>query len=653
MHIMDSKKPLYKSISFWIMVLFLLYSALGFLAVPYYLKKQFIQVAESQLNSQVSVNAISFNPYTIAIDISGLCLTDLSDTKIQWFKAEKVQVNLDLWKTLFSYVSLSKIHLENPQYSLVLEHHSNGIQLKYPKLANINHSVEKQPLQLDIDNLSINKGSIQYTDALASTTLNLNFTDIQFNQKAFTTRDKDEPFDLSFTTEADHKTKISGHYNLSQISLKANWTVKNWSTVTLLKLAGELDHEILGINNHSGNIAAQGQINYSQTKPVHSEISIEKLFLTEFSSTATTKESLDLKIPEFTLNYADIDLNQRGITVESIQTKNNRITIMLNENNELLWDVPIISTNDKTETAWQFSLKKLTLQDSDFIITKSKQHNTLHITQLQGTDMSSIKEHQSEFNFTGVIDKSAQLSANSQLHFSPFTLTTDLQLDDLNLKDWQAWIPSNLHIKMDDGLFSTQQHITINKTNTQSQGSSQLNNAVFLDDTNHEFFAIDQLLIDKNTIDFNKKSLALDNIILNHAQGDLLITEEKELNLNSIIHSESENTKPSKKLENNHENSDWKITINRIELNDGQTSITDKSITPNYHSQFSRVKGCIKGLSSQNLSKADGQLSVNRVLYIQSQFIDQLAVPKEKGFIQSSESSETLYPQVQFGIAGL
>lgn len=584
------------------MVLFLLYSALGFLAVPYYLKNQLTELSHSQLNSQLSLDNISFNPYTVALNVSGLKLTDTD--KNQWFRADELHANLDLWKTLFSHSSISKIHFENPHYQLVLDG-SKKAQVKYPQLNIPDTKADDNELQLDIRDLSINQGSVTFDDGSKNKAIKLNFADIQLFQTAFSTADQELPFDLKFTTESDHTAEISGFYNFAKTQFKADWKIENWATKTLLRLSGK--DKYLGLSNHSGAIDALGQINYSQSKSEDSAVIISQLVLNNFNSSAITEDVLKVNLPQLTITHAEINLNQNLITVEDIKTAQNDISLGVNETNDLLWNPQTSQSSSdtseiKSDGAWQVMLKNINIEDSNISISKPTGQNVLHLTQLNIKNLGTAKSQQSEIEMTGTIDESGQIQAQAQLQLLPFELSTDVKLNAINLKNWQAWVPSNIHIKLQKGRLSTQQHITVSQANTISQGWIKLEDAALVDASNHEFFSIGQLQIKNNTININDRNIDLDRIVLDQARGDLLVSEDKILNLTDMV-------SDSEEVSSSTNSNPWTITINSVDFKDAQTSITDKSVKPNYHSQLSKIQGSIKGLSSQNLSKADVQLS--------------------------------------------
>lgn len=602
---MDSKKPLYKSISFWLMVLFLLYSALGFLAVPYYLKNQLSELSQSELNSNLIVDEVRFNPYTIAVNLSGLSLTDTDNT--QWFKADEIHANLDFWKTLFNHYSLSKIHLENPQYRLYLNRNKNDVNLKYPKLNNIIPQRNEAHLSLDINDFSINKGGVFFVDGSAENVINLNITNIHLHQTAFSTADTNIPFNLSFMTESNYSTEITGFYNIPRSHIDVDWKIKNWATSTLIELLNNGNDSLYGLINHGGHIDANGHLNYSTNLSKQSSISIQKLLLNNFESTAVNKEAINLQIPQLVITGAAVDLNTKSISIKSIDAKQNNFSLGLSEENEPLWNPQKKQLSHKkateiTENNWQLNLQKLNLKDSKFSILKPSGKNILHLENFSVKDFSNIKGQSSEITFVGSLDGSGQLNALSHLQLSPLEYSSELKLIDIDLSKWQAWIPKNLHVHLQKGLLSANQFIAIKDFNVISRGWVKLEKTKLVDNKNHEFFSIDQLLIEKNNVNFKEKSIILDNITFNHAHGDLLVSEEKTLNVAEIMN--NYDNESSEKV-----SEPWHVIIKSIAINDAQTSITDKSVQPHFHTQVSKIQGNIQGLSSQNLSKADVKLS--------------------------------------------
>jgi hypothetical protein len=613
MHIMDSKKPLYKSIPFWIMVLFLLYSALGFLAVPYYIKKQLFELSKSEYNSKLMVDEVSFNPYTIAINISGISLIDSDRT--QWFKADQIDANLDFWKTLFSHYSLSKIHLENPQYQLTYDHTRNDVSIKYPKFSNTSPQSNETELYLDINDLSINQGSISYIDGSAEHAINLNFDNIKLQQSAFSTKDTNIPFKLSFTTESKYSTEIAGFYNIPKSHIDVDWKVKNWATTTLIKLLNKGDDIILGLTNNAGYIDAYGHLNYSTFGTEESSILIQQLLLNGFESAASTEDTLKFQLPRLHVTNAAVNLNKQNISIERIDTNQISISLGLSDENELLWRPLVNKLGNKpvsqtSVNAWQLSLQNLNIKDSKVSVSKPSGENILHLEHLNIKNFSNVKGRQSEIFLVGSIDYPGQIKALSQFQLSPLELSTELKLNNINLSKWQTWVPKSVPINIQKGLLTTVQNISVKNANIISQGWVKLENTTFVDNTNHEFFSIEQLLIEKNNVNVNNKSIELDKITLDHAYGDLLVSENNPLNITNTISDSRHET--SEKV-----SKQWSVLIK------------------------SDVKEILNPVST------------TRAHTVQTQLIDQLSVPTKRTLMRTSEVSENLNLQVKIGIANL
>ena len=181
---MDSKKPLYKSINLWVMVLFLLYSALGFFTVPYFIKKELVKISNNELNSQLSIDKISFNPFTISSKLTAVKLTDNDSTL--WFSSDEIYLDIHLWKTLFKHLSIGNISIDTPYVNITTDKDNT---LKYPQLNTSESNDENFKLLLDIDLIEIKKGNINYLSASENKEININLQQITFLHQKFTTQD--------------------------------------------------------------------------------------------------------------------------------------------------------------------------------------------------------------------------------------------------------------------------------------------------------------------------------------------------------------------------------------------------------------------------------------------------------------------------------
>ena len=612
---MDSKKPLYKTISFWVVVLSLLYSTLGFFAVPYFIKKELNKIASDHLNSQLTVADINFNPYTISLDITELKLSD-KDNK-QWFSADKVHTNLHLWVSLFKNLSFAKVHVQKPYFYIKTEKSNGSIQLKYPQLTSVTDSgqtsEQASELILDIDDIDINNGSITYDDDSRDKHINLDIQEIIFHHQKFTTADNDSEFDLSFITENNEETRLSGKFNFSKLNLTAIWSLKNWSTDTLFNFISDKDNKFLGFQNKSGQLDANGSLNVTGLKDSLPNILINALQLTNFSTNTSSNQQPIIALPQLHLSQAEIDLNKQAIIIDSIDSEKAEITMGITEDYSLLiqdFEQTTNQTNDSTEQGWDYHIKNIKLKSSLLHLSKelkNKNHvNNLNFNSINILNFSNDKQQKSDIDVSLNADDEGQIDILTQLRMTPFELNSQITFNDTNIAKWQAWLPADINLTIDRGLLSLQQNLVFTDDNFISEGHFVFNNINLLDNNKQQLLSINSLDLSESHIDSSKKKISLNNIILDQAQGILSVSDTQQLNVDDIISSKQA---AKKATEQNIKDQDWIVEIKQVELINSQTKFIDQSIKPTYHTELSKLNGSIKGLSSNNLSKADVELS--------------------------------------------
>ncbi len=635
---MDSKKPFYKSKTIWVLGLFLLYSALGFFAVPYFIKKNLTEIVINDLNSQLVIDDISFNPYTISTNITKIMITDNDSTL--WFSAEKIHADVNLIDTIIDHVSLSKVHLTNPYYLLSLDEKQ---LIQYPRLNESPESKTESEFLITVDAIDIDKGSLQLNNQSDIKQLSINVKEIIFHHDSFTTLNQDSVFDLSFITENNDKTTLKGSVNFPKSSFNIQWSADNWTTETLFNVLGDQKDQLLGIINKSGTITANGDVKYSGNPDKLPEISMALFQLSGFANITEDEKHLSFVVPILALNNTVVDLNNQNIIVESVNLDGFDVDLTMDEDNNLisdqLTDKEEVTNSDSPE--WTYEIKNISSQQSKLHLNKFVNNqlstNDILFNELNITGLSNIPDQIADVNLALLIDSTADLKIQSKLLIHPLEIDNNITLNNLSLNKWQAWIPQDIHLEITEGLLALDQQINYKDGTFFSEGWIKLNDLKLLDDNKQQFFAINQLDLKQTKINSETKNISLNNIVLDNAQGTLIVSEDKQLNLNGILDpvTNDEENKSS-------EDSDWIIDIQEIELKDAQTQLTDKSIKPNYHTELTKVNGSIKGLSSDNLSKANVELSGLLDSYGKLQIVGQINPLADVAYTDLSVKIENL-----------
>ena len=618
---MDSKKPIYKSTPFWIVALFLLYSALGFFTVPYLIKKELRKLSENQLNSSLSVENISFNPFTISAEISKLKLTDKDKTT--WFRADTIYANINLWKTLFSNTSIAKVFVNNPYFHVVMSNNKGNPSLKYPRISPSKENEVTSTLLLDINSIEINQGAIDYDDDSGIKHLSLKLKEIVFDHQGFTTKDEDTHFNLKFVTEDNSTTEIDGQFNFPQVKLNGKWNLSNWTTATIFNIISDEKNEFLGFKNQSGIINASGTVNYFGSQQKLPTLNVNTLSLQDFTTLQSNETEPQLSLQDLSLKNISVDLNQENIVIDSVEGNDFDISMTITDENELLWHyLESQATIDNTELetnkeipSWHYQLNTINLNNT--LLNLNKQHkketttNALAFNSMLIKNLSNTDGQKFQLKTTLTPDEEGTIEVETEILTSPLEVTANIKAQDTNIAKASAWFPHGFNLTLESGLLSLEQKFSLINKQITAKGWSKISNLVLLDAQNQEFLSISQLDVLDNEIDSDKKIIRLNKIKLDKANGTLTITEDKRFNATNlvVIENSKEAKKQLKTSNQKNEESEWIIEVKEIEINDSTTSFNDKSIKPNFQTELSKFNGSIKGLSSTNLSKADVNLT--------------------------------------------
>ena len=630
---MDSKKPLYKSKAFWVLGLFLLYSALGFFTVPYFIKKELTKISSAELYSRIEFESLSFNPYSFTTEIENLKLID-KDSKT-WFYSDNLLINLDLLKSIFSQISISEISIDAPHYLLLLENNNKYPHLKYPTIKQ-DSSAQAEPIKINISSININQGSLSYLDTTSVSPIELEFNDIGFNNIDFSTDDKFSTFELSLLTDQNDQVEITGKFNFAQLSAFGNWSLNHFSTATVFKFISDSQQQFFGFKNQSGLFDAKGQFSFNGKQQHDLDLNIDTFMLENFSAASPEPNQPSIYVPQLQINQLHLSLNDKQLNILAIDVESAEISASFTDNNKLLWNEPSHSQTDKeiSDNNWQYQIDKVNINNTSLLLNKTNGdelfQNKLLINTAKISNLTSAKQQNTDIILSLIPDNTGVINLQATAQFAPLTVDSVIDVNNIDLVSAQAWIPKDIKMKIEKGLLSLQQTFSMQDNEYQSTGWVKFSDLNLLDENNQTFLKVAQLELSENDINSSTKTITLNNIKLDKAEGNLVVSDDKTLNINTIISDQQEKQKIKGKLRDSK--NDWIIKINQIQLNDSQTNFIDRSIKPHYHSKLTKINGTIKGLSSANTSKADIDLKGTLDTYAQLNILGKINPLSEKAY---------------------
>jgi hypothetical protein len=154
-----------RRIRFWLLVLLVLYTLIGFFAVPWAVKSMAVKTAKEDFNRDLNIENVYTNPFTLKLHIDGLVLEDTDDQElVSW---ERLAVDF-AWSSIINRAwTFNSIHLNKP---VVQEERFASGETRLTRLAADAPGGKSEgdagPPALLINELQIEGGEVRFTDNL-------------------------------------------------------------------------------------------------------------------------------------------------------------------------------------------------------------------------------------------------------------------------------------------------------------------------------------------------------------------------------------------------------------------------------------------------------------------------------------------------------
>lgn len=123
-----------------ILSILVIYSILGFLVIPFFLKSKLVEIINDNITKQASLEKLRFNPFTFKITLKNFTLKDDKEVIISF---DKLYIDFSLFKSIDKkHIRFSYIELENPVINII-ENENSKINLNSIIKSNTSSKKEK------------------------------------------------------------------------------------------------------------------------------------------------------------------------------------------------------------------------------------------------------------------------------------------------------------------------------------------------------------------------------------------------------------------------------------------------------------------------------------------------------------------------------
>jgi len=618
----------------WGLVFLTIYALIGFFVIPYILKTQMIAQTPEFTQRQLDVKAVHFNPFTLSLTIEGISLADLDSVELVGL--DRLHVNFDSF-SLFRWAwTFSEISFINPRINLRIDETGapsfNDLipadDGTTPPKAEETAEAAAIP-RLVVKFFQVSGGKFAFEDKSIATPFNQTINPLNFSLVDFSTLpERDGPYRIHVELPDGGKVRwqgevsvnpirSEGNLELSELPLNAGWRYAQDN------LKFSLDSGFLsgGLNYNFQMVNAGPELTSSE---IH--LSLDKVEIRD-----KTHEKNSIELPKVSLSGGRFDLSQQLVHFDQFAIEGGNIDTYMDKNGKLhlaelfapveaaaaeevppeTQDEPKQEENSKP---WKIELDRAVINAFDFrYVDRNTDPNAeIRVEQITIAVTDITNQENDEFGLDAnlKINDEGFFKASGKVGAMPPMADLKLDIKTPPFSDFQAYLNETTNISLVSGLATLKGKLNY----AESKQESDITLAARFDIPD---FAMENkvagekvaswknLTLDGINLKLMPNQLDIDTVTLDQLKSNIAIAKNGEMNVATLV--KTDDTPPP--VEEDKESEPFPISVSEVKLKNNLVSFTDSTVSPRFSSQLSKLKGSIKGLSSENIARADVDIS--------------------------------------------
>jgi hypothetical protein len=662
---LDSLSPRRRKLVLWGAGLLLFYTLAGFFIAPPIVRVVAAKQIAKQLNREVTIAKVKLNPFAMSATIRGFLISD-KDGKpfVSW---DEVYANFEFWSLftrthVFKEISVTHPYARaqvNPDRSL---NFSDILEKIAKEAAAPENSKPSKPLALRIDLLRISAARLSATDLTTKRPFTKFIGPLDLALQNFATNpDNKNPYSFAGSTEEGEKFSWSGHFFLDPIRSIGDFTLEN---ISLAKY-GPLHEDLLQFEVRDGHVDVRASYHVEQgtrtniARLTNASVAVKSLKIAERGAADPA-----IEVSQFAISGVSADAFGRIAQVRSISTSDGRIALRRNadasinlieltkpgpEATNVAGSVAVLlqsvtnvvdwllrTTNTWVGALHEFSVSNYAVRLEDLAAARPVRLdlddirvNVRHVSNVPGSNM--LANLSLRWNTNGIIKTDTELS------LFPIKADVKLALDNMEIRALDPYLDPFVNLLITQGSVGMNGHVRLARAGdalpeVSFRGDVWVKDLATVDGLmTEDFLKCGKVRVSGIEAQLHPLEVAVKEISLQDAYARLVIASDKTNNLFAVLKKDfaagpaaepdkpkSGSKKPSKsalKLElptnliASARTTLPKITVGAVVFTNAQLSYVDRSLQPGVAVAVAQVNGSISGLSSEDVSRADVNLT--------------------------------------------
>ncbi len=617
-------------------LLVLLYTVTGFLLLPWSLRYFLMHTWAEQIQHDVQLRTLSFNPFLLKLQVDGLQVQDSDNTALVSFE----QLRLDYAAlSLFRFeFGVEEFALDNPYLKLEADG-QGGFTLMHLFAARGNdeklqteNSAAPLPAIL-LQQVKVNNGMLDYRDAQRAGGIRQIidvplFTIDDFhslkaghaNRIALELRDRDAGIFKLDTTVALQPLQASGKLALENFNLAPVWQWLN-----------------MPVNFHlqSPHLEIQTQFDLQVPQALDLRLSGGSLILRDLAFSSKTQPDAPLiKLPLLAFRDARMDLQQQALEVGVVEADDGWLDVVIDKqgvvNLQSLFNVapdtntslPAASTSAANpDKHWNILIHQFSI--SNYKVQLRDEKPSVPFTAVLAPLSVVIQEwkplEEAPFTLhlkTGIADGSiqngdipqqlAQVALDARLQRKPLLADAHVDVQNLPLSMLQPYVHDFARVDINTGFAAAALDVHVagdDMAQMQVDGVAQLR-ALDVHERGTERKLLSWELVDVAGLSYRQQdnSVHIGKILLDKLNTGFIINADGTTNVGDLLVASGE--KPMQANSPESTTHPLQLDIGVVDIRDADIGFSDLSMKPDFHVAMQQLSGDISGLSTDPATRA-------------------------------------------------
>ena len=612
-------------------VLFVAYTVFGFWMVPRLVRSNLVGFASEQYHRTLSIGDISFNPYTLVLEVHKLSMPDADGAQL--FGYERLMLNFDISSVWKVGASFADVELEQPYVRVLLRNDGTLNLLDLTHLAKPGEpSKSDETPGVFIDRLNVRMGRVAFEDRARARPFATELRPITFELRDFgTTSGSGNGYSLRAASVAGESFAWNGTFSLKPLTSSGKFEVANLQARTVWSYLSEA----LPFEFSKGVLNINGEYSYTASETGGLRFDVHKVALTDFGLRPAGKDFDYLEVAALALESTKVDVRRRRVDVGPVRLDGGTLRAARDAEGRInLSELAGKSSEPpppeapapaaapapaSVQPAWvvaapDIAVNAFRLDFEDQLVQPNAKFEFTPVT-LKVGGFSTEPGAKLTMDATARGENAGELKLHAESDLDVSSYKARLELNELNLTALQPYISTYTQITLNsgqltsamdlesgaDGAFGAKGEITVNKL-------SAIDNAL-----KQDLFKWDRLTVSGLEYSSSPQRLQIATIDARAPYARLIIAPDQTLNITELFAPAKGSSPPAVQTVQDKQGQvhapggnpgAMRIGIGTIKVQGGSANFSDYWIKPNYAVSLQELAGSISGLSSDPKSRA-------------------------------------------------